>query len=167
MTYDNETLNQVKYVKFDLTKINFSYTESLTQKMILIENIINESYLNIILQKAIVENKPSVSFAHQNRLVVFNITMNILISMKMGYEAVNESNKNYYCIIQVYFVNDNITHNINIDDEFNLEIEGGDMLSLLNIIEENNKAYLDEITNYSKIINEKNNSITQYYILKL
>lgn len=167
MTYDNETLNQVKYVKFDLTKINFSYTESLTQKMILIENIINESYLNIILQKAIVENKPSVSFAHQNRLVVFNITMNILISMKMGYEAVNESNKNYYCIIQVYFVNDNITHNINIDDEFNLEIEGGDMLSLLNIIEENNKVYLDEITNYSKIINEKNNSITQYYILKL
>ena len=167
MTYDNETLNQVKYVKFDLTKINFSYTESLTQKMILIENIINESYLNIILQKAIVENKPSVSFAHQNRLVVFNITMNILISMKIGYEAVNESNKNYYCIIQVYFVNDNITHNINIDDEFNLEIEGGDMLSLLNIIEENNKVYLDEITNYSKIINEKNNSITQYYILKL
>lgn len=167
MTYDNETLNQVKYVKFDLTKINFSYTESLTQNMILIENIINESYLNLILQKAIVENKPSVSFAHQNRLVVFNITMNILISMKMGYEAVNESNKNYYCIIQVYFVNDNITHNINIDDEFNLEIEGGDMLSLLNIIEENNKVYLDEITNYSKIINEKNNSITQYYILKL
>ena len=167
ITYDNETLNQVKYVKFDLTKINFSYTESLTQKMILIENIINESYLNIILQKAIVENKPSVSFIHQNRLVVFNITMNILISMKMGYEAVNKSNKNYYCIIQVYFVNDNITHNINIDDEFNLEIEGGDMLSLLNIIEENNKMYLDEISNYSKIINEKNNSITQYYILKL
>lgn len=167
MTYDNETLNQVKYVKFDLTKINFSYTESLTQKMILIENIIDESYLNIILQKAIVENKPSVSFVHQNRLVVFNITMNILISMKMGYEAVNESNKNYYCIIQVYFVNDNITHNINIDDEFNLEIEGGDMLSLLNIIEENNKMYLNEISNYSKIINEKNNSITQYYILKL
>lgn len=167
MTYDNETLNQVKYVKFDLTKINFSYTEALTQKKKLIENIINESYLNIILQKAIVENKPSVSFIHQNRLVVFNITMNILISMKMGYEEVNESNKNYYCIIQVYFVNDNITHNINIDDEFNLEIEGGDMLSLLNIIEENNKMYLDEINNYSKIINEKNNSITQYYILKL
>ena len=41
------------------------------------------------------------------------------------------------------------------------------MLSLLNNIEENNKIYLDEITNYSKIINEKNNSITQYYILKL
>lgn len=167
MIYDNETLNKVKYAKFDLTKINFSYIETKSQNEKQIENIINECYLNILLQKAIVENKSSVSFIHQNRLVIFNITMNILISMKTGYKTVNETSKNYYCLTQVSFINNNITHNINIDDEFNLEIEGGDILALLNIIEENNKIYLDEINNYSKIINEKNNSFTKYYILKL
>ena len=158
-SFDNETLNDAQYAKFDLTKIILDYKDK--SKIYSIDDIVNESYIKVLLHKAITDNKPSISFSHNNKLIVFNITMNVLTQIKMNYNDKNISNKQYYAIFTVDCIMNKEAHYI--DDVYQIEVEEKDIINILKIIENNNKEYKEEIDNYSII----NNINKQLYILQL
>ena len=158
-SFDNETLNDAQYAKFDLTKIILDYKDK--SKIYSIDDIVNESYIKVLLHKAITDNKPSISFSHNNKLIVSNITMNVLTQIKMNYNDKNISNKQYYAIFTVDCIMNKEAHYI--DDVYQIEVEEKDIINILKIIENNNKEYKEEIDNYSII----NNINKQLYILQL
>ena len=158
-SFDNETLNDAQYAKFDLTKIILDYKDK--SKIYSIDDIVNESYIKVLLHKEITDNKPSISFSHNNKLIVFNITMNVLTQIKMNYNDKNISNKQYYAIFTVDCIMNKEAHYI--DDVYQIEVEEKDIINILKIIENNNKEYKEEIDNYSII----NNINKQLYILQL
>lgn len=157
--FDNETLNGVQYAKFELTKIIVDYKDKDT--IYTIDDIINESYIKVLLHKAITDNKPLISFSHKNQLIVFNITMNILIQMKMNYNDKNMKNKKYYGIFTVDCITNKEAYYI--DDVYQIEVEEKDIINILKIIENNNTLFKEEIDNYSHL----NNNNKQLYILQL